>query len=384
MQYPSLPILKPDGVVYQSESEDRLEAVLPNGGYATSHAPALLCLPDGTMLCAWFAGSYEGDTDISIVLSRLEKDSPRWSEPVRVSHDNARSEQNPSLFLAPSGEIWLLYTAQLGRQPGKDNMQYTSVIRRQRSLDSGRTWSEPDVLFSQEGSFCRQPIQVLSGGRWIVGNWLCTDSSEGLLNDRTVFRLSDDGGSTWRTVPMPHSEGRVHANVAELGNGRLAAWMRSRDADWVYRSESSDNGETWSEPAPTDLPNNNASISAVRLASNRIAVACNPTRVDSRQGRQAAWPGLRCPVSIALSEDEGRTFPILRHIEFGQGFAGALNRASNRQYEYPYLLQAADGRLHLAYAYHDRLSVKYVCLREEDVLGDRLGDYVYNPTAAKR
>lgn len=108
---------------------------------------------------------------------------------------------------------------------------------------------------------------------------------------------------------MPESNGRVHANVVELEPGRLAAFMRDREAAYIYRSESLDNGESWTAPTPTPLPNNNSSISALKLQSGRIAVAYNPTCAPKPVPGKAAWPGLRCPVAIALSEDGGRTFP---------------------------------------------------------------------------
>ena len=68
---------------------------------------------------------------------------------------------------------------------------------------------------------------------------------------------------------------QVHANVVELEPGRLAAFMRSRAADFIYRSESTDNGDSWSDPVPTSLPNNNSSISALKLRSGRVAIAYN-------------------------------------------------------------------------------------------------------------
>ena len=238
MNYPKLPGLTPDGTVYENPAMGTVEAMLPTGPYATAHAPALLELENGDLLCAWFAGSYEGSADVSVICSRLEKGSAAWTEPVMVSGDPHRSEQNPSLFLAPNGEVWAMYTAQLDRVEGKDNMQFTSVVRRQRSVDGGRTWGPFDVVFPEEGTFCRQPIQILSNGRWIFGNWICTDSASGLAGDPTAFRISDDAGKTWRMVDMPRSNGRVHANVVELENGHLAAFMRSRAADCIYRRES--------------------------------------------------------------------------------------------------------------------------------------------------
>ncbi|MDY6321373.1 MAG: sialidase family protein [Succinivibrio sp.] len=384
MNYPKLPALTPDGALYENELMDCVQALIPPGPYKTAHAPCLLALPDGAMLCCWFAGSFEGAADVSIVCARLEKDGLKWSEPVMVSGDPERSEQNPSLFLAPSGEVWCMYTAQLARAKGKDNMQFTSQVRLQRSRDGGRTWSAYETMFPKEGTFARQPIQVLSNGRWIFSNWLCSDSASGLAGDPTVFQISDDEGKTWREVPMPESSGRVHANVVELGGGRLAAFMRSREADFVYRSESEDYGDTWSAPVPTELPNNNSGLSAIRLADGRIAIACNPTCAPQHEKGAAAWPGLRCPVCIAISEDEGKTFPIRRNLEQGEGYCGALNRTNNRQYEYPYLMQTNDGMLHLAYAARDRLCIEYQRVSVLSAQGAKLeAQGLYNPTSAK-
>ena len=384
MAYAKLPGLTPDGRLYENEEMGTVEARLPDGGYPTAHAPALLELPNGDMLCCWFAGTYEGSADIRIICSRLPKDGERWSEPVDISGDPTRSEQNPSLFYGPDNAVWAVYTAQLDRQAGKDNMQFTSQIRCQKSTDGGKTWGPYETLFAREGSFCRQPIQVLANGRWIFGNWLCTDSVDGLSGDPTAFQISDDQGKTWRQVDMPNSRGRVHANVVEMDDGHLLAFMRSREADFIYRSESFDWCDTWSEPKPTPLPNNNSSISALRLQSGRVAIAYNPTCTPDPKPGKAAWPGLRCPVAVALSEDAGLTFPIVRWMERGEGFMGEENRTNNKQYEYPYLMQSRDGMLHLAYAAFTRLGVKYVRFSEQDVLGkkrERVG--LYNPTAAQ-
>ena len=64
----------------------------------------------------------------------------QWLPPVDISGDPTRSEQNPSLFYGPDNAVWAMYTAQLDRQAGKDNMQYTAVVRCQKSTDGGKTW----------------------------------------------------------------------------------------------------------------------------------------------------------------------------------------------------------------------------------------------------
>lgn len=376
--------LTPDGELYINDDMGTVEAMIPPGVYNTAHAPALLELENGDMLCAWFAGSFEGSKDISIVCARLKNGSTSWEEPIKVSNDSERSEQNPSLFVGPDKAMWLVYTAQMDRMEGKDNMQFTSIIRCQKSFDNGYTWSEPELLFSREGSFCRQPIQVLENGRWIFGNWVCTDSKLGLTGDPTVFQISDDEGQTWKTVEMPNSNGRVHANVVELENGHLIALMRSRFADNVYISESFDFGDSWSEPAPTVLPNNNSSISALKLESGRIAIAYNPTCTPVPTEGVAAWPGLRCPVAVALSEDGGKTWPMIRLMERGEGFIGDENTTNNKQYEYPYLMQSKDGDLHLTFAYKNRIGVKYMRFSEADVMGAKRETVgLYNPTSGE-
>lgn len=384
MNFITLPGLTPDGKLYFNEDMGTVEAKVPAGNYLTCHSPAMVELPNGDLLCCWFAGTYEGEPDVSIVCARLPKGADRWTEPVLVSGDPERSEQNPSLFNGPDGAVWCMYTAQLARENGKDNMQFTSQIRCQKSFDGGLTWEAFETVFPREGSFCRQPIQVLENGRWIFGNWLCTDSVEGLAGDPSVFQISEDQGKSWRMVEMPNSRGRVHPTVVELGGGHLAAFMRSREADFIYRSESFDYGDTWSEPKPTPLPNNNSSISAIRTQSGRVAVAYNPTSTPVPVKGKAAWPGLRNPVAVALSEDGGLTFPMIRWMERGEGFIGDENKTNNRQYEYPYIMQSADGRLHLTYAAFTRQCVKYVSFFEEDVMGKKR-EYmgVYNPTSGE-
>ncbi|WP_232202862.1 sialidase family protein [Olsenella sp. oral taxon 809] len=85
-------------------------------------------------------------------------------------------------------------------------MQYTAVVKRQVSVDDGLTWSEPEVVFPEEGTFSRQPIQVLSNGRWVYGNWLCTDSASGLAGDpppsRSLTTGEGAGARSWSPIPQ--------------------------------------------------------------------------------------------------------------------------------------------------------------------------------------
>ena len=137
-----LPSVRDDGRLYRDTALNFVESLIPNP-WNSCHAPDLLELENGDLLCCWFAGSCEGNADVSIAVSRLSEDSSQWETPVIVSDDPTRSEQNPSLFLHPNGEIWLMYTAQVSRDPNNptsDNLQGTAEIRRKISRDNGHTW----------------------------------------------------------------------------------------------------------------------------------------------------------------------------------------------------------------------------------------------------
>ncbi|QQZ59023.1 exo-alpha-sialidase [Paenibacillus sonchi] len=134
--------LTEDGKLYFNRRLGLVESLLPCD-LESSHACDLQELPNGDLLCVWFAGSDEGNSDVSIVMSRLNAGSDAWTPAVRISDDNGFSEQNPSLFLHPNGELWVVYTAQRARTGDESpefNLQYTSKIYRKVSRDNGETW----------------------------------------------------------------------------------------------------------------------------------------------------------------------------------------------------------------------------------------------------
>lgn len=369
-EYIELNILEENGALYHNNLLDTVEALIPNP-YVSCHAADLLELENGDLLCCWFAGSDEGNADISIVLSRLNHGESKWTVPVKISDDSSRSEQNPSLFLTPEGEIWVMYTAQTARTADMNpnfNLQYTAEIRCKKSDDNGYTWRPTETMFSREGSFCRQKIQILSNGRWIFGNWICFSDETRNGSDITVVQISDDKGKTWREVEIPDSAGRVHANIIEKEAGKLVAIFRSRFADHIYIAMSEDYGDSWTSPVRTELPNNNSSISAIKLESGALALVYNSVKYNDEVGK-TVWPFQRCPVTLAISEDGGVTWPYQRIIEHGEGFTGTWNDINNRRYEYPVMMQGKDGTIHVAYSWGTRRCVKYAAVTEEWIRG---------------
>ena len=372
----------------------RREAFLPTA-CVQNHAANLHALANGDLLCVWFGGTQEGIPDVSIYMSRLAAGSGIsgiWSAPQKLSDDPTRSEQNPVLFTAPDGRLWLTYTAQLSGH------QNTAFVRRRISSDGGLTWGPIDTLFDRPGTFVRQPIVVAPDGAWICPVFLCrTEPGERWVgnNDISAVMVSSDHGATWREHEVPESVGCVHMNVQVLQDGSLLALFRSRWADFVYLSRSQD-GRAWSAPQPTELPNNNSSIQFVALRNGHLALVLNESDASHSSERRASlyddiedsedsgelrdqgassrgaafWGAPRAPMSLAISEDGGKTWRRRRNLEIGDGYCMTNNSADqrNREYSYPSIVQTADGALHVAFTYF-RQRIKYVRVEESWVRG---------------
>jgi len=380
----------PDGVLAPHPVDPlRWQAMLPTDR-PQNHASNLLALPGGDLLCAWFAGTQEGVSDISIFLSRLPAGGTQWTEPVQLSSDADRSEQNPILFLG-GGLLWLVWTAQASGN------QDTAVVRYRQSDDLGRHWGGIGTLFAQPGTFVRQPPFVTASGKWLLPAYYCrTRPGEKWTgnHDISAVKISQDQGRTWREVPVPASTGCVHMSIVDAGGGRLLGLFRSRWADAIHASHSDDDGETWSAPEATGLANNNSSIQATTLANGHIALVFNDRSAagtterraslydeiedENRHNdlsnqvadapaeeREAFWGAPRAPMTLAISTDGGRSWPWRRNLDDGDGYCMTNNseKKLNREFSYPSVTQSADGRLHVSYTYF-RQAIKYVRLDE--------------------
>lgn len=352
------------------------------------HASNLLLLPSGDLLCAWFGGSQEGCSDISVHISRLPKGAKTWSAPRRISDDPDRSEQNPVLFLNPQTlQLWVLYTAQPAGNQDK------AVVRYRISSDKGETWSEAHQLLPEEGLFIRQPIVVLKDGTWVLPAWYCRTPPGFRWNgndDVSVIRYSKDGGRTWGEKGVPNSIGCVHMNIKELLDGSYIAFFRSRWAANVYRSTST-NGLDWIEPTPTSLPNPNSGICFDVLPSGKLMLIYNDSSASSnmpkREGlydditpesdkrvnqpstttKEAFWGAPRKDLTVGISSDSGKTWKT-KVVEHGDGFCMTNNSKErmNRELSYPSIAVEKDGMVHLAFTFW-RQRIKYVRLNGEFV-----------------
>lgn len=371
----------------QSASPMRDEALLPSP-MIQNHAAFLHLLSDGALVCAWFGGTLEGKSDISILACVLSKGASQWGPPQRLSFDPSHSEQNPVLFTAPDGRLWLFHTSQPSGNQDECRIRMAE-IRRDASDPLTLTAAEGRYLDLPRGCFVRAPLSVRDDGAWLLPIFRCVQRPGQKWNgshDTAAVGVSLDQGATWRLEDLGQSTGCVHMSPVSLGEARLAAFFRRRQADWVYRTESLDGGRSWSAPRPTDVPNNNSSIAAMRLGDGRIAMICNPVSAAQSADRRTSlydelgeddsrpdadptggcvpiWGVPRAPVALCLSKDGGKTFSDRLLIEDGPGtcLSNDSTDGRNKEMSYPWLLEGPDGTMHLAYTYHRR-AIKYVRL----------------------
>ncbi|MEO2037149.1 MAG: exo-alpha-sialidase, partial [Martelella sp.] len=142
---------------------DGKQAVLP-APTVQNHAAFLSRLPDGRLACAWFGGTLEGKSDISIHASLLDPDKGEWGEAVRLTDDPDRSEQNPVIFVTPKGDVLLLNTA----QPA-GNQDESRVFMRRLTLEGGRlAAAAARDTGLPPGTFVRAAPFVRDDGAWCL------------------------------------------------------------------------------------------------------------------------------------------------------------------------------------------------------------------------
>ena len=294
-------LARADGRERKDSVSGTVEAYLPVL-YPSSHAANLLQLKNGDVLCVWFAGTWEGDSNVGIVISRLPKGASRWTATKLIDRHEGESYQNPFLFEAPDGPS-------ISSTPhrGPTLVRPTPTFSTPPPATTESPGPRPVLLFDKPGSFTRHPLLVLAGGTWMFPLpmsrvWALARA----LRLTTPRRCCPGQRRALVGVPHPRqSRAKSNLPLQALAPDRLVAFFRSRASDFIYLSQSSD-GCQWSKPVRTELPNNNASVQVFRLQDGHLVMAFDNSAID-RSGPKPTG-GLRKPLSLALVGGRG---PIL-------------------------------------------------------------------------
>jgi sialidase-1 len=251
----------------------------------------------------------------SIASMRSGDGGETWGEHrVEVSPgEGDRSVYNPSLVVLPDGELLFFYL-KYHHLVWNEALEASGYVK--RSVDGGRTWSEPVAIWDHQPYGCaNHTFTLLADGRLLKscervpvwGTYPKCVSSSGCF-------ISDDLGKTWREpaqlVSLP-LRGTMENHIAETRSGTLVMVVRSQ-LGCAFLSRSTDRGESWSHPQATGLSATESMPSLTRIpATGDLLLVWNNAPYDHTCGHS----GKRTPLTVAVSEDEGRSWGFIKHIE---------------------------------------------------------------------
>jgi predicted neuraminidase len=362
--------------------------------HVQTHAVSLVELKNGSIRAFWFSGSREGASDVTIDSAVFDPATKAWS-PEQVVATRAGTQRalhryvsklgNPVVGRAADGTLRLFYvTVSLGGWAG-------SSITMMTSNDEGETWSAPRRLitspFINISTLVKgTPFLYADGTMGLpvyheffskFAELLHLDASGNVID---LQRLAHAGQGTLQPVVLVESQNDalVLTRYAGKDNPHLARKLTT-----------SDGGRHWSAVEKSSFPNPDAALSAVALPDGRLLAVLN----RQEQGRDSLslmtstdggdnWKELHRLEEMRAVRDKNLTEKQCMHIVHGlllnsdpalakepaatldeyMDSAKARVRADggcNFEFSYPYMIQARNGDVHIAYTWN-RVFIKHV------------------------
>jgi formylglycine-generating enzyme required for sulfatase activity len=274
-----------------------------------NHYSAACVCPNGDVLAVWYTCVGERDRQLAQAASRLRAGSDQW-EPASLFFGVPDVNCHAPVLLRDGGRIYHFCTQSLhGWDHASNIMRYSD--------DSGATWSKPQIILPRTApDHLSQPCSA-----FVAADGTLVLACDGDLHKDERLMLSADRGQTWKVAKgdMRQALGKsaIHPAVVARKDGAILSFLRGPDPMPLLVSE--DNGDTWEvtqSPFPGISGGQKAAV--LRLASGAILLLT----ID--RNRQLGGGAV-----VALSLDEGKTWPHARKVDAPVGGYLSLAQAPN-------------------------------------------------------
>lgn len=251
-----------------------------------------------------------------------------WSDPIYVgpiAQNKEQSHGDPVIFQAPNGDIVVLAAAGGAWATAPGNPSRISVIR---STDDGQSWGQwKDV---QGTMFTEGKLYTAGYRKGFASSGRGTTLSDGTLacavllgnaagdNDKKGVAIfySKDNGENWTVGGFTSYNGGLYDEPkisAELEGGKILLSARPNTAGqnryWLVANSVDSNPVKF---ADVNLMDANANAEGVRYTSTSLGHKKNRLLFLN------AYSGTRrTHLTIHLSEDEGKTYPVRKELNAG-------------------------------------------------------------------
>lgn len=319
--------------------------------------PSLAVTDNENVWACWYTGGVTEDDDNYVVVVHSSDRGKTWSEPLfAIDQPGQPREYDPSMWLAPDGKLHL-YWAQ---RPGHDGPADVWTLACENP-NTEPVW-ETHPRFVTEGVMMNKPFAD-SQGRWVfpVSVWNLP-----WAGDKNLDRSENGPCGAWFVVSTDEEKsyiplGRAYTpteyalfdehSIVELEDGRF--WLMNRTQRGIGDFYSEDGGKTWTDFAPSKIPNTSSRTFLRRLAGgNLILVKNGPLDKDTGRSNMTAY----------ISRDDGKTWE------------GGLLLDERNQVSYPDGDQMPDGTIFIIYDF-ERYGAKEIYaarITEADILAGKI------------
>lgn len=279
--------------------------------------PTIAVTRGGRIYAGWYSGG-TGEPHIENfnLLVTSDDGGKSWSQPILVipsAPELCIHALDIQLWLAPDGSLHV-YWVQNNAEP------YTDQPLEGMKVERGG-WYFGDLRHAQWRVVCADPDAekpVFSAPEYVApgfmrckplaltdAHWLCFGYDQ--LTDHYAYNVTADGGRTYtrrhggKKIESPFDEAMAYRRA----DGSIRMLARTF-GPVLAQSFSYDDGETWTDAVPTDIPDPSSRIYVGRTPTGRLLLVHHDTAAEGHTRRA---------LTVRLSDDDGESWLCARLLD---------------------------------------------------------------------